>query len=381
MKQRIELIDGLRGFALLGILIANMLHFQFGINTYNEIKPTTWWDEAAFYFTKIFVEGSFYPLFGFLFGYSMILFVQSFESRGIKATGSLWRRGIALIVLGFLHSIFIWDGDILLVYGLSLIIFMLFIKLQVKTLTIWAAVLFIIMLPFTLLKNWLLQLVEGEMDSITAIYANGSYMDILLNRLGITADITDPITITVLLIFMPIFIFAIAVFSSTLIGPPILIGLAAAKMKLFESVESKINLAKRFVWFIPVGLLLKSTIVLDFIAADILFQIGAIVLTFGYIALFTLLFISVKESGWMKAYSHLGKMSLTNYLLQSIICTTIFYGYGLGLFGKLGVALGLVIAFGIFVLQLLASNWYMQRFKAGPIEKLVRKFVYLGHTK
>lgn len=377
MKQRIQLIDGLRGFSLLGILVANMLHFQYGINTYRGIQPDSWLDQIGFYFTKIFVEGSFYPIFGFLFGYSVILFVRSFENRDLKATGPLWRRGFAFIILGVLHSVFVWDGDILLIYGIGLILFMLFIKRQPKTLAIWSAVLFVIMLPFALVKGWIMSFANDEMDSIKEIYANGSYVDILLSRLGVTPDLMDPFTIMLILIVMPFVLFFIAVFSAFLIGPAVLAGMASAKIGLFES---KLDLAKRFVWFIPIGVLLKSSIIVDIALTDVLFQIGGTVLAIGYIALFSLLFRSAKEQSWTKAFSNLGKMSLSNYLLQSIICTTIFYGYGFGLFGKLGVTLGIVLALVIFTLQLLASNWYMQRFANGPVETVVRRFIYLGKS-
>ena len=75
MNKRLEIIDALRGFSLLGIIIANMLYFQYNSNTKSMIDLETWWDQGAYYFTKIFVEGSFYPIFGFLFGDGFILFV------------------------------------------------------------------------------------------------------------------------------------------------------------------------------------------------------------------------------------------------------------------------------------------------------------------
>ncbi|WP_313894146.1 hypothetical protein [Psychrobacillus sp.] len=65
MKKRIEILDALRGFSFLGILIANMLYFQYGNATLEAIQPDTWWDKIAYYFTKIFVEGSFIPILGF----------------------------------------------------------------------------------------------------------------------------------------------------------------------------------------------------------------------------------------------------------------------------------------------------------------------------
>lgn len=148
MKNRIEALDALRGFSLLGILIANMLYFQYGDITINTIEPTTWWDNVAFYFTKIFIEASFYPIFGFLFGYGIILFVRALENRDLKTPGPLWRRVIGLIILGSLHITFVWDGDILLTYGAGLIIIISFIKRKVKTLLIWASVLAVLMIRF-----------------------------------------------------------------------------------------------------------------------------------------------------------------------------------------------------------------------------------------
>ena len=122
---------------MLGILIANMLSFQYANVTLEAVGPDTWWDKGAFYFTKIVVEGSFYPIFGFLFGYGIILFVRSLENRELKMRGPLWRRAIGLMVLGILHIVFVWDGDILLTYGSALLIFMLFLKRKVKTILIF----------------------------------------------------------------------------------------------------------------------------------------------------------------------------------------------------------------------------------------------------
>lgn len=72
MKKRIKAVDALRGFSLIGILIVNMLYFQFDDITLEAIQPTAWWDQMAFYFTKIFVEGSFILIFDFLFSYGIM---------------------------------------------------------------------------------------------------------------------------------------------------------------------------------------------------------------------------------------------------------------------------------------------------------------------
>ena len=87
MNKRLEVMDVLRGFSLLGILIANMLYFQYSSTTKDKMDLNTWWDQGAYYFTKIFVEGSFYPIFGFLFGYGVILFIQALENRDVSVKG------------------------------------------------------------------------------------------------------------------------------------------------------------------------------------------------------------------------------------------------------------------------------------------------------
>jgi len=119
----------------------------------------------------------------------------------------------------------------------------------------------------------------------------------------------------------------------------------------------------------------------DHFVGKLLYGAGTYMLAIGYIAAFTLIFISMKENKVSQAFANLGRLSLTNYLLQSIICTTIFYGYGFGFFGELGVAVGLVIAGVIYLLQLLLANWYVQRFSIGPVEWLLRKFIYLGNGR
>ncbi|MEC1177793.1 DUF418 domain-containing protein [Metasolibacillus meyeri] len=374
MKKRIEVIDALRGFSLLGILIANMLHFQYANVTLEAIQPTAWVDKIAFYFTKIFVEGSFYPIFGFLFGYGVILFVRSLEKRDLKVRGPLWRRVIGLILLGILHMVFVWDGDILLMYGSSLLIFMLFIQRKVKTMLIWAAILALCMLPLTIVKTDLMAIVATEMATTLDILKNGSYLDVVQNRIGMTGDI--------LLIFyivgMMIGFVMMVILSFLAVGPFVLLGMAAAKVDFFKHIEERGVLLKRLVLFIPIGLLCKYLLFFDNFVAKLVHGVGAYMLAIGYMALFTIIFMLIQENKYTQAFTNLGRLSLTNYLMQSIICTTIFYGYGLGYFGELGVALGLLIAVVLYSLQLYLSNLYSKRFSMGPVEWVLRKFVYLG---
>lgn len=118
-NKRSTAVDAIRGLSLLGILMANMLIFQYGMFGKDELhffQPSTL-DLISHDMLKVFVEGSFMPIFTFLFGYSMIKMRESLIGKGLKYGRSFFRRSVLLIVLGLLHSIFIWEGDILLFYG------------------------------------------------------------------------------------------------------------------------------------------------------------------------------------------------------------------------------------------------------------------------
>src|SRR5699024_2174386 len=115
-----------------------------------------------------------------------------------------------------------------------------------------------------------------------------------------------------------------------------------------------------------------------------LFQIGGKVLSFGYICLFGVLYANIRQSVLLRSFESVGKLSLTNYIVQSIICTTIFYGYSLGLFSKLGMINAFLLGIVIFCIQSLMSHYYVKTFRYGPLEKLLRIDTYLsvnGKTK
>ena len=376
MNKRIEVIDALRGFSLLGILIANMLHFQYGINTKDAIEPSTWWDQAAYYFTKIVVEASVYPIFGFLFGYGVILFVRSLEKRELSAKGPLWRRAIGLIVLGAIHIALVWEGDILLTYGAAMLfIIVFFLKRKVKTWLVWSGVLAALMLPMLLVKTSFLSLITEEVEKSSAILSSGTYLEVIQHRIGITDDEFGLVFWIIGLVIAFLFIAVIAFFA---VGSFILLGMAAAKVDLFKNIEQKQQLVKRVALLVPIGLLCKAFLLWDHFAGTLIYGLGTYVLAIGYIALFTLIFMKAKDSKLMDGFASVGRLSLSNYLLQSLICTTIFYGYGFGYFGELGVAFGLLLALVIYSVQVVSSRLYRQRFAMGPAEWLLRKFVYLG---
>ncbi len=370
MKQRIRTIDGLRGFSLLGILIANMLIFQYGI--FGKDSPEHFQlaslDTVAYVWTKIFVESSFLPIFMFLFGYSLIKFQEKLERNQLKGKRHLVRRFLLFFVFGLVHSIFVWEGDILLAYSLIGFVMLLFMNRKKKTLLVWAIILFVLtsLMGFgeVVQTEKDIQLMESYIQEETDAYSSENYADALAFRKSGELPFDLPEFFYVLML----------IFTPLLIAPLVLLGMYAAKSNWFSNPKQERK------WYIRgafgfglTGLLLKSShyIINDPSWTEGAYSIGAIFLALGYIFGFSILY--TKETGKiLSSFEQVGRLSLTNYLMQSIICTAIFYGYGLGLFGKLGVSLGILLAIVIFVVQILFSQFYLKFFRIGPFEKVMR---------
>lgn len=377
--DRIQSIDGLRGFSLLGILIANMLSFQYDSSFQAPLKDATVMDEFAYYFTKIFFEGTFYPLFSFIFGYSLVQLVASIHRHNRHPYPALIRRAIGLIVIGLIHYIFVWDGDIIYGYGITLLALLFCIKANPRIRMIIALVTVFFTVMITGLSYAFSDLDTESRATLATLEAlqHGTYLDVLNNRLEFNlTDLPLPYALAVI-----IFLISMS-FQVVAILPFALFGMNAAERGDFK--DQQVPVARRrfhWIYFIIIGLLLKSLILLDFALGGFLFVVGGYVLTFGYINLFIWLYAKLFHDKLRNFFASLGKLSLSNYLMQSIVCTTIFYGYGLKQFGELGVAIGVLIALALYIIQGLISYWYVNYVKQGPVEFILRQWTYLGRKR
>ncbi|WP_369802668.1 DUF418 domain-containing protein [Psychrobacillus sp. OK032] len=370
--ERVRLIDGLRGFSLFGILLANMLIFQYGMFGKDEISyfSLSDLDTGAYQFIKIVVEGSFMPIFTFLFGYSLIKLVESLRKKDVRVRWHLVRRFILLIIIGILHGTFLWEGDILAFYGFMGFFLLIFINRKVKTLIIWGAILFLL----TSAMNYgVLEETKEQEEKLSTyitktndIYTNGTYSDISHHRNNEMPPIFEDENE-----FLLIFVIILAPFVT---APLFLFGMAAAKANLFTRPSLERKWYKIGVWLLPIGLALKgaSVFLRENAWSGMLLNVGAQLLSVGYISLFALLFIAFAHSKVFLAFQSVGKLSLTNYIMQSVICTTIFYGYGLGLFGDLGMLNSIILGLVIFALQCLCSSLYLKKIRRGPLEIILR---------
>jgi uncharacterized protein len=267
-------------------------------------------------------------------------------------------------------------------------------KRHPRTLLVWAAIL--LLLPILLtgaligvtmlggatpegqammqeMESQNLTLFEGFAAEANRVYALGSYGEQVRQRLV-------DLAFTYIGTGMQMFPLVLAMF---------LLGLYAGKRRLFQEVERHLPLARRaLTWGLIIGLPLNLFFAFNYdafrsltptvwsITGTVAFAIGAPALSMAYVAGMTLL---MQRAAWQRRLAPIasvGRMALTNYLLQTVICTTIFYSYGLGLFGQVGPAAGILLTVAIYALQIPFSVWWLRRFRYGPMEWLWRTLTY-----
>ncbi|WP_026801982.1 DUF418 domain-containing protein [Pontibacillus halophilus] len=372
---RNQVVDALRGLSLFGILIANMLIFQYGmfgkdeIHRFNVTTTDRWIREGL----TILVESSFMPIFAFLFGYGVVKMTEKLSNQGLRHKRYLSRRFVCLLLLGGLHAYYLWEGDILLTYGMTGFILLFFINRKSKTILIWSVVLLALGGASvyggeeSLSSDGDERIMSEYMTETETVNGGGSYQEIKFHRNNV-----DPLNLSggealVILLLVPLF---------TL--PMFLIGMIAAKRSWFVHIEEHRHRWQRgAILGSIVGISCKSFVII-FPALPIgstFYLIGGPILSLGYISMFVL--VLNRDHLLVRGLSSVGRYSLTNYILQSVVCTTLFYGYGFGWFGKIGVTAGVGISFLLFALQWGGSLLYSQYFRTGPLEWVIRVFTYL----
>lgn len=381
--KRLHTIDGIRGFSLLGISLANLLIFQYGVwgKDKMEFYSLSPFDSLMDSFLRIAVEESFMPIFTFLFGYSMIMMKESLERKGLKIKRHFVRRALFLLVIGGLHGTFLWEGDILFFYGMMGFFLLLFLNRKKTTLLVWAITFSSILILLVGLGSLIdegnadivdPQKLETYIEKTIAVYGTGTYQEIMVHRnhedpLGDEADL----------------LFFVTLFSPLFMAPMFLFGMYAAKRKLFLNPLKEKKLYQYGAGIlIPLGLCLKAAFHTfpETSWSDIAITLGGPLLSIGYIFAIALLYCESWASKLLKMFENVGKLSMTNYLLQTVICTTIFYGYGLGQFANLGVGVGIILGFAIYGLQMCLSRYYLTYFRFGPVEKINRIWTYFSFS-
>ncbi|EJQ52059.1 hypothetical protein IEE_00405 [Bacillus cereus BAG5X1-1] len=381
MNQRVEAVDAIRGFALFGILLVNMTLIQFGF--FASEKPTYIFgklDEGANWFIQFFGTHNFMSLFSFLFGLSIILLQKSIIAKGKKFFPTYIRRIIILLLLGYIHGTFVWEGDILFAYGVIGIFLMMFINRKPKTLLIWASIL----LALIMLASYQSESTSNPYDDLAPytekehkVHETGSYMDHVNFRL--TENPFDYMGING--VFGLVFI---SVFAIIFMSPLFLLGMYVGKKGWLFEVDQHIPTVKK-IWLITGIFSFTIKILAIFVKHPILIMLQdsltPVTMTFFYGSTIILLFHYKKVAHLLAYMANMGKMSVSNYLAQSIITTTIFYAYGFGLYGKIGYFFGILLTIGIYTIQLFVSTYWLQKYRMGPVEYVWRLGIYLERPR
>lgn len=398
-EERIALIDVLRGLSLFGIIAANMRGFEGPRAAYFHTS-TLWQTRSDFWvqaFVDTFIQGKFITLFAFLFGVGFVLQFTRAESRHGNFAPTYRRRLFALILIGALHQLLFWWGDVLVTYGLGGFLLMLFRKRRSKTVLIWTLAFMLVpcvgstgyvvfrhfrpqspqrqaQTKIRAQRNELEQAID--LRKTIEIHQSGGYARIFVRRLD---DVKDEAASQggVVLYTLPLF----------------LLGLLAFRQGFFQDPEGKRHLLK---WGLVIGLAAGIPMNIGATWLQYLFDnqapgsppsavltglvwlriFGRPVLSMGYACAIGLLFLN---GGWrrrMMPFGAIGRTALTNYLLQTVVCTTIFNSYGGGLFGRMHLAALFVLSVVIYALEAPLSQWWLGRYRFGPVEWVWRTMTY-----
>lgn len=376
LGNRVEVIDLLRGFALLGVFIANMIHFQ---SPYLYMDPYTWFsspsDAATFKVIDIFVEGSFYPIFAMLFGYGLNMQYEKTLTNGSAFAPMMARRLAILLGIGIIHALLVWSGDVLFTYAAMGFIMIAFVKISKKWIITVAAIVYIIPNAIFYAGTRFLETVDP--NSMLAGYADIQKIELAISAYGLGSygeifsfRFVEWFTFGFLGVFLGI----------VMILPLIMIGAGLSKWKVFERAgEMKGRIAVITVLTLAAGIWLKAVPFTGepTLSAQMLQTVfGGPILAAGYVGLLLLFSQIPLFRTVFRPVSKAGRMSLTTYITQSIVATTIFYSYGFGMYGKTDLETGVWIALGVFIIQMIFAELWLMKFSMGPLEWLWRKATY-----
>ncbi|SEH13610.1 uncharacterized protein SAMN05428974_0843 [Sphingopyxis sp. YR583] len=393
---RYESLDAIRGVAVMGILAMNIIAFALPFSAYTNPMaggPIGNIDLATWFFTFVFVDSKMRGLFSMLFGASTLLVIQSAAASGRSAAGAHYSRMFWLAIFGLIHFYFIWFGDILFLYAICGLLLFAFRNLSIRALVVWAVVFLVTGIGF-LGMGWLMfslaeagrlpaegaaqirsDLVQlnADMGPNAASYAKeitlhlGSYGSIVAEKLG--ERLSEPLVSALMFLWetMGLMLIGMALFKSRmltgeweaaryrkwaltgfLIGIPPLVGLAwyqyADGFGAVSTFGASLSLSAPF----------------------------DIAMTIGWAALIMLLIKTAASDRVRARLAATGRMAFTNYLVTSIVMTTIFYGYGLGLYGSVGRTALYLFCFAMWAAMLLWSKPWLDRFNYGPLEWIWR---------
>ncbi|MGW9556434.1 DUF418 domain-containing protein [Nocardiopsis sp. NPDC055551] len=362
---RIPLLDVLRGFAILGTLAMNI--WLFGYPRTGSFGP------VAEGLQTLFLNGKFFAMLTLLFGVGLAIQYRAATERGRPWAGRQRRRAFLLLIEGALHGVLLFSWDILMGYALTalVVVYVLGLSERTRSAIMWSVLGLHLtfvggMTAIMLLFFPIVHVTEPpESTESGRLYLEGSYADQVLYRMAnFLDDRTEMITSFPLMVFL--FLLGARLYRSGAFG---------------ADLVGRTMRARMAVWGLGLGLPLNALAViwnehLAF-AGRLVFSV---VLMLGYLGLVGVLFDRVRRPGPVTAaLSSVGRTALSCYILQNILASVLFYGWGVGLAAHAHHAGWMVAAWAVIALILVAgSRWWLSRFSRGPMETLQVKILALG---
>lgn len=380
-RQRHVILDALRGLALMGIALANFPEFAlwtFLSSEQQAAMPTAYIDEIVRFLQYLVVDGKFYSIFSILFGIGFSLIM---ERHGLRL---FVRRMLILVIIGFLHLMFIWSGDILLLYAVGGLLLTLMIGLSDKSL-------FILALSLIMIPVGLDALIEfGGFDFPEPFYqAWWNKAEALgINEANFASWLRDANSYGQMFAFLiqgayeRLWEFVEGHRLPKVVGLFIL-GYLASKHRLYTRLQD-LPLRKALYWNVSIGL--PTSLLYAWSATSghpwgltvhsLLYAVSVIPLAIVFIIGICLLYLQSPKSVVFRWLAAPGRMALSCYISHSLIGILLFYGLGFGLGTSLGLVYIELIALVVFFIQIIVCRIWLNYFRFGPLEWLWRMLTY-----
>jgi len=388
-SKRIVSLDILRGVAVLGILIMNIQSFSMPQAAY--INPTAFGDLSGlnkwiWILSHILASQKFMSIFSILFGAGVLIFTENAMAKGKNSALLHYRRMAWLMVFGLLHGYLLWYGDILFTYSLCGMLLFVFRGLPPRKL-IWIGFGFFLV-PMVLdtlfafsMSYWPEESLRSTMqtwspDTATlqhylTVYG-GSWMEQMELR------VPGYLFLQTGLFFMQTFWRVMSM---------MLLGMALFKWKMLSAGLSRLIFLRLTLAGLLLGFFLSATgVVLNFrmqwsmefsmFLGKQFNYVGSVLTALGYVGLVMLICKSLSFRRFKNTFSAVGRMAFSNYILMTLICTLLFYGHGLGLFGSMERKVQVLIVVGIWLVIIIISSLWLRSFRFGPLESLWRSLTY-----
>lgn len=392
-KSRIESLDILRGVALLGILLMNIQAFSMPFAAYS--NPTLYGDLTGinlvvWQLSDILANGKFITIFSMLFGAGICIFIDNAQKNYGFYKLLHYRRSLILLAFGLLHSYFLWFGDILFNYGLCALFLIFFIHIRPYYLCAIATIILLLLLCSFVFFGFVLPYLPPEELAIilqvwapnneqlqaTVLAYQGTWSQQMSARITMTNMMhTDNLAIVMMLTFSMM-----------------LLGIAFFRWKILSaqrSVRFYINLI-----FFGFSIGLPLTYYANLYSFNHQWQLSAtmgvsmpmhlianIAMALAYIGIIMLAVQRQWFATLQQKLTAVGRMALTNYIFHTLVCTFIFYGFGLGLYGQVERGEQLLLVLLIWAIQLWLSPIWLKKYRMGPLERVWRTLTYLTINK